>query len=159
MLARTTYALVGAIVLTACVTPVEHATPSKRPEVTIPGAKASEVKAELVNRMVDFGYSPTKTSGLALVFERQSESIAAALIYGSDYDRTPNARISYTIIELRGSVRVVADIKMVTNPGSAFERVTDINRSRDSLGVQALLQQLQEDLAVLTPVDVTSVTH
>lgn len=103
-MSRPLLAAAAALVFFGCATPVEHATPSKRPETTIPGAKVSEVKAELVSRMVDFGYSPTKTSGLVLAFERPSDSIAAALIYGSDYDRTPNARISYTIVELRGSV-------------------------------------------------------
>lgn len=143
---RATTAIVAAFLLTACAT-VDHKTRSGKPEVTIPGATAERVKVELVDAMTTAGFSITRSNDYQLVFDRPTEGVMVALLLGSQYDAIPNARVSFTITELNRSVRVVADIKMVTNPGSAFERLTDWNKSKDAVDVQKALHLLQENLA------------
>lgn len=57
----------------------------------------------------------------------------ANALFGSKYDATPNPRVTYTLMQDQGATRVIADFVIVTNPGSAFERLTPVNGSQDTL--------------------------
>lgn len=81
-----------------------------------------------------------------LVFEKPIDNVFAAALLGSRYDRTPAARVTYTIIETESSTRIVASLAAITNPGSAFERVTPMDDSKDSVRVQQFLTALKISL-------------
>ncbi|MBC6436935.1 MAG: hypothetical protein GDA52_02075 [Rhodobacteraceae bacterium] len=104
------------------------------------------VKSALVDRMINRGYNLTRDNQFTVAFDRPVENIFAAALLGSRYDSTPNARISYTIVENAGATRVVADMAIITNPGSAFERRTPMNTSQDSLGIQRILNDLKRTI-------------
>ena len=133
---RMTMVLLVCFSLAACASPVTHQTASGRPEVTIATTTVDAVKGALISAMVNGGYSITRDSDYLLAFDRPVDNVLAAALLGSEYDSTPNARISYTIAELRSRIRVVADLALVTNPGSAFERHTNMNTNQDSLKVR-----------------------
>ena len=117
---------------------VKHETASGRPEVTI-RSSAEPVKSAVTGFLVNAGYSITKSSDIQVVGERTPDNAMAAVLFGSQYDSTPKARITYTILPLGGTTRVIADMAIVTNPGSAFERVTPLNNVPESAGVQRSL--------------------
>ena len=136
-----------ALALAACVTPVDHGTPSGRPEVMMATTDTTGIKSDLVNRMLNKGYGITRDSGFVIAFDRPVDNVLAAAMLGSQYDSVPNARIVYTIARTGNTTRVIADIAIITNPGSAFERPTPFNNSQDSLKVQAMLNEMAQSYA------------
>lgn len=142
--------LVAALGLAGCATPVQHQTASGKPEILVAGATPETVKPAVVNRMVSAGYRITKDTPYELAFDRPVENVAAAVLLGSKYDSTPNARVSYTIAGTGTGTRVVADLAVITNPGSAFERRTDFNGSQDTVKIQGVLDQVRGDLEAAT---------
>jgi uncharacterized protein YceK len=115
------------LVLTGCATPITHDTPSGKVEVTINGVQKSAVKDELINGMVNKGYTVTRSDDALLVFDRPIQNSAAAFMFSSDFSANPTTRTSYNLIQTGKSVRVVADFAAITNPGSGFEKRTDLN--------------------------------
>lgn len=96
--------------------------------------------------MIDKGYTVTKSDDNLVSFDRPVDNVMAKMFLGSNYDSTPNARISFNLIQNKGSVRVVADCVIITNPGSAFERRTDVNNNPDTANIQNWLNQVKRDL-------------
>lgn len=129
-----------------CATPIKHLTPSGRPEVTITGRVGEQIVARITNRMLDSGYNVKMATKTLMVFEKPIDNVLAAALLGSHYDHTPAARVTYTIIETEGYTRIVASLAAITNPGSAFERVTPMNDSKDSVRVQQFLAALKSSL-------------
>ena len=135
--------LVAMVMAAGCVAPVQHNTASGKPEVTVSTNDVGAVKAALVSEMIDRGYGITSEGDHRLVFDRAADSFLAGVLFGSSYDSTPNTRISYTLVPTSDGVRVVADLAVVTNPGSAFEKRMEMNHHQDSVGVQRALDALK----------------
>lgn len=132
-----------ALALAGCAEPVTHATPSGRPEVTISGRSSAWAKDRLTNEMLNRGYTVTMDSGSTVAFDRASNNALANAFFGSGYDGVPNARITYSIVQIGGDTRIVADMAVITNPGSAFERRTPMNNNQDSTEIQELLNRIK----------------
>lgn len=130
--------------LAGCATPVVHQTASGKPEVTIDTENVIGVKEALVSRMINRRYNLISDSDYQLVFDRPIENFLAGALLGSRYDSTPNARITYTLAVGTDSVRIVADLAIITNPGSAFERRMEMNSVKDSMEFQEMLNQLRD---------------
>jgi hypothetical protein len=129
-----------------CATPVVHNTPSGRPEITVSGKVGKRASAEITNLMVNRGYNVKVSSDTLIVFEKPIESTMAAVLLGSRYDSTPAARITYNIIETEATTRVIASFAAVTNPGSAFERITPMNNIQDTDTYQMRLNEIKAKL-------------
>lgn len=134
------------LVLASCGTPVRQDTASGRPEVTVHHVASDRVKGALVSGMLNRGYRITKDSQFEIAFDRPVDNLAVAVLMGSKYDAQPNARVSYQIAQLGDDVRVVADMAIITNPGSAFERRMDVSAGADSPVIQAFLTTIAADL-------------
>ncbi|MBB5053047.1 hypothetical protein HNQ36_003038 [Afipia massiliensis] len=122
---------------------MNHQTASGKPEVVLQNASVDAVKSELINNMINGGYRVTKDTSYELSFDKPVQNIAAAALLGSRYDAQPNARVTYTIASMGPNIRVVADLAVITNPGSSFERRTEFNNSQDSAQIQAMLDNLK----------------
>ena len=132
---------VVATFVTAC-QGVQHSTPSGRPEVTIK-APAKDVKTAFVGTLANFGYEIKRDTDFQIVVERPIDNVMANVLFSSKYDPTVEGRITATVMDLGGNTRVTADLGLVRNGGSAFEAVTNVNNSPDSLGVQSLLNDIK----------------
>lgn len=128
--------------LAACANHAQQ-TPSGRPERFFAGKQPDAVRAALVASLVNRGYSITRESQSLVSAQRETTSLAANVLLGSQYDPTVDARITYTLVSVNGGTRVVADLAFVTNAGSAFERVTDMRNSAASGEVQAILNAVE----------------
>jgi cell division septation protein DedD len=147
-----TLAMFGlAALLFGCGTPVRQNTASGRPEVTIANVPADRVKSALVNEMINGGYRITKDSQFEIAFDRPIDNLAAAVLFGSRYDAQPNARVAYSIAQVGSDVRVVADMAIITNPGSGFEQRTDVSAGADSPKIQELLNRVSASLTSVPP--------
>ncbi|CAL8981572.1 hypothetical protein RHODGE_RHODGE_02867 [Rhodoplanes serenus] len=96
--------------------------------------------------MVTQKYRITKDTPYELSFDKPVENMAVQVLLGSKYDSQPNARVSYSFAPVDGGTKIFADMAVITNPGSAFERRTDVDGGHDSVAVQSLLDRIKEDL-------------
>lgn len=119
-------ALAGA--LPGCAAPPVQSlgTASGRPEIVIHATKKQVVDV-IVARALSRGSQVRSVSDYAVVLARRADgNFAASLLYGSRYDSTPEARIHLNLVDVPEGVRVFARGEMVTNPGTGFERVSDM---------------------------------
>jgi hypothetical protein len=129
--------------LASCATPVQHNTASGKPEVTINVADLDAVTSTFQSEMINRGYMQTGGNRFMLKFDRPVTNILASALLGSRYDSQPNARITYMFSKFSSSIRVVADMAVITNPGSAFERRTPFNNNQDSLSIQQMMLNIK----------------
>ena len=127
-------------------------TPSGKAEVTIHRATVEVVKSAIVNKALSDGWMVTTDSTFMLQLERREESFAAQLLLGSGFNRVPNRRKIYSFAQLGDDSRVVVEMAMVTNPGSAFEQRMFLDTGEVVKGMQDDLDQnLQRDVDALRP--------
>ena len=139
--------LVAIVLVSACVTPVQHNTASGKPEVTINTDNAAAVKEALITRMINMGYKLVRESDNQMVFDKTIDGawIDATTIL-NPFDRTTVVtRVSYTFAVGSKAVRVVADAALVAK-GSSIERQIELNNYKDSLEFQEVLNQLRDAL-------------
>jgi hypothetical protein len=142
--------------LCACAAPTHLDTPSGHAEVTISRVAPEKIKAALVNKMIDKGYRITKDTQFELAFDKPADSILVAALFGSKYDAIPNARVTYSIAQVGDDVRIVGDLAVITNPGSAHEQRTDMNGAAKDApihDVQVFLDNLRTELTSTQTLD------
>jgi hypothetical protein len=139
------FALVAVIVspmLAGCIETGRLATASGNPEITVSMSKKA-ITSALVNRMLNKGWEIRSSDDYRLVFKRQLDSTSAMLAFGSNYNAIPEGRAAYTFVENPdGTMRVVASLDIVTNPGSQYEQVTPDRRLDDLNTIQSALNEL-----------------
>lgn len=119
-------------------------TASGRPEVTIRNVTRKDVSDRIVGALASKGFAIRSANEFAIIgAKRADDDFTLKLLYGSRYDRVPEQRITFTLIEASGTVRVFSTLQIVTNPGSAFERVDDLAESTKH-DQQAMLMQLRD---------------
>lgn len=130
-----------AAIVIGCTPVVPLATTTGHADVLFAAPK-KQVLAEILALCVEKGYQVKKSEEYLLVLGKADDSMASAVLFGSRYDATPEKRLTLTVVERDGACRVMAQFAMVTNPGSAFERVNPApkNSRADHEFQQALLQ-------------------
>lgn len=135
------------IPLAGCATPVQHPTPSGKPEVIINKTNVKTVRNKVSEFMINYGYRPVRSDDMTAVFDKIiNDGGMINLMMGSQYDMNPAARVTYTFLEQGKAVRVIADIAVITNPGSGYERRNDYNHHPDSLLFQQELNLVKNRL-------------
>lgn len=129
------------LVLIGCVPPVVPNTMSGRPEITT-NAPLDRIKPELVSAMMNRGYSMRSDSGMVMVTEKRLPD-AAGISYGGRYDPIPSGRITFTFLQASAQIRLIADMAIVTNPGSAYESQKSANHTQDARVIQQFLEDLK----------------
>jgi hypothetical protein len=131
--------------LGACAAPTHVDTPSAHPEVTISRVTLDKVKTVLVSKMIDKGYRVTQDTEFNLALDKSAGKVFFQ--EGGTADR--NQRVTYSIAQVGDDVRVVADISMITNPGTGHEERTDVNdaaRDAPAHETQSFLDDLRTEL-------------
>ena len=142
-MSRIFIALASFLALSACAGTLHRPqTASGRPEVTIANTTPEKIKPVLVSEMANAGYRITKDTPYELSFDKPVQNLAMAALLGSRYDAQPNARVTYTFAQIGNDTRVIGDVAVITNPGSAFERRTELNNGVDAYDLQTGLQRL-----------------
>jgi len=130
------------LILSGCAAPQVLSTPSGRPEVTIRGAKKKAVTDALVSRLLAKGWVIKTVNEYQLIFERDAEG-AAGFLLSSRYDPTVKVRMSFALVDESAGVHVTGRADYVTNPGSAFERLTDATVGQSAVNIQDSLEQVR----------------
>ena len=132
--------------LTACATPVIHDSPSGKPEVTISGTTKDAIKDRLTDEMLSRNYTILQSADSMIVFERPIEDAMAAYMFSTKLSSTPTTRIAYNLASTKQGIRVIADCSAVSNPGTGFERKTNMNSHPDSMRVQSILYSMKNTM-------------
>jgi hypothetical protein len=130
--------------LGACGAPTHVDTPSAHPEVTISRVTPDKVKPVLVSKMTDKGYRVAQDTEFNLAFDKSASKVFFQ--EGGTADR--NQRVTYSIAQVGDDVRVVADISVITNPGTGHEERTDVNDAANAPAheIQSFLDDLRTEL-------------
>lgn len=100
-------------------------------------ASRQTTKESIVSVYLGRGFQIVRDSDLQLVMDRPAnDNFTAQLLFGSQWNGVPNARMSLTFLG-DNPTQVNAQLSIVTNPGSGFERVMDVTNNA------GLRQQLQ----------------
>lgn len=137
------FAVCFLLLLSGCATVPPPNTPSQRPEVTIAGASKKEILDVLMAEMLSSGAQVKRVDDYSVVFAKPDSSFGGALLFGSRYDSTPEMRVTYNLVEMGNAIRVFCNAAMVTNPGSAYERVSDVTGGKLAHEIQAMLERLK----------------
>ena len=124
-------------------------TPSGRPEVSIQNATKKQVMDAIINRELSKSWDLKSQSDSLLVFSHKVTGFAAALAYGSQYDSTPEQRGTFTLVDSGNVIRVLLKVEMVTNPGSAYERTSDVTLGKNAAPLQTTLEEIKASLTPL----------
>ncbi len=121
--------IVTALALVAC-TPIEPpATPSGRPEVTLQDVDIACVRRELLNGVVNSGSTIRQANDNQIVFGQRVTDPMVVAFFGTGMG-PPEMRGTWTVIpQGPNAVRLIADAHLVSNPGTAFERVEPMQLS------------------------------
>lgn len=109
-----------------CATPRQRlATPSGNPEIVINGTTKKQIADLLVSSKLGEGFQVKTVNDYSLVVAKSIDDFAAKMAYGSKYNRTPEARVTYNFVDFGGGVKIFVRSEMVTNPNSPYESTTD----------------------------------
>jgi hypothetical protein len=124
---KTAATVLLSIALAACAAPQPLQTPTGRPEVTISGVTKHQVSDAIVAGALEKGSAVKSVTDYEVVIARRDDNaIGTNLLFGSRYDGVPEVRMHLGMVDVTGGVRVFGRAEVVTNPGSAFERVLDV---------------------------------
>ena len=139
---RATPFLLALCLVASCAHPPQKlSTPSGRPEVFIQNATGKQAIDAIVAAKLQKGIEIKSVTDYSVIAQAKIQgSLGASLLFGSRYDSNPDARITYNVVNVSGGIRVFSRVEMLTNPGSAFERSSDIT---DQMGTQ-LQSELEE---------------
>ena len=117
--------LMSCIIL-GCAAPRQRlATASGNPEIVINGTTKKQITDLLVSSKLGDGFQVKTVNDYSLVVTKTIDDFAAKVAYGSKYNRTPEARVTYNFVDVGGGVKVFVRSEMVTNPNSQYESATD----------------------------------
>lgn len=92
----------------------------------------TEVKTAIVETFIQRGYTINRDTQFLLVMDRAARgNVSASLVYGSDWNSVPNARVSFAITG-DNPTTATASMSVVTNPGTGFERPIDLTANEDA---------------------------
>lgn len=143
---RITVLMLAVVILGGCATVQPILTNSGMPEVTICGISKNEVMEKFAAGLSMKGANIRNTSNYQIVVGRPVDNPLIAALYGSRYDSTPEARVIFTFADVNNCTYIGARLQIVTNPGSGFERITDISRGKDAYQLQQDLEELKSTI-------------
>lgn len=95
---------------------------------------------EVASSAVADSFEIREVNEYCIVLAKRNTSFGAALLFGSRYNTTPEERMTFTVIEVSGGIRIFATSAIVTNLGSAFEKTTQVEKAAD---IQTALEKMK----------------
>lgn len=133
------------LLLSACATTQDAATRAAPERTMMVNIQLEKLKPALAQMMVSNGWTIESDSGMLLSFWKPSNDFWTNVLLGSQYDPTVRLRVSFQLIG-DNPVNLSYHAYIVTNPGSAFERLTDVTNSQGLDSFQQRLETLKLQL-------------
>ncbi|MDD3143016.1 MAG: PDZ domain-containing protein [Candidatus Cloacimonetes bacterium] len=132
------------MLLSSCASNYAVDSPTGRAEVIINGVPKKDISDTIVNNMLSRGFTLQKLNDYQLIFGIKETDLGLMLLAGSHYDSVPEWRYTYNLVDFAGGIRILTNIWLVTNPGSAFEKITDVStNSKSAQNMHTELNQLK----------------
>lgn len=132
-----------AAMLSACsTTSGPRLAPERQLTIAAPKMKVKEAVAAL---MVSRGYQIQRDTDFVMDFATNTQNFMATLLLSSRYDSRVETRVSVTFIG-DNPTQVTWRAALITNPGSAFERPTDITNNPEGDNVQTQFVAIKTQL-------------
>jgi hypothetical protein len=127
----------------ACASPAPQLqTASGNPEILIPDTDKKQVIDAIIEGKLQKGCQIQSVNDYSIVATKLIDNnLMATILYGSQANVYPMVRQSYNLIQSGNDVKVYSRAEMVTNPGTGYERVSDIT--------QQIANELQNELVRL----------
>ena len=113
------------------------------PHVLLENTSSSIVMNTIVSSMNNSGFKVISTKDSTVVVTRPSGPELAADVFGASFSGTAEIRIAYTITRSGSAVQVSADISLVANPGTSYEKSASLNDTKYARSMQASLETLK----------------
>jgi hypothetical protein len=119
-------------------------TPSGKPEVTIRDASRKDIRDTIVSLMANDGWQVRRVKDNVVVVGRATGNWNTILTYASASNKIPENQITFTLDETGSDdVRVICRGTVVTDAGSGFENVAEVEGGSFNKEAQAALDKLQ----------------
>ena len=135
----------SALIFAGCAS-TDLGTASGRPEAFAEGVSRASTIMAFNEAMINRGYTIVAESASRVVYEKAADNFAAQLLFGSQYNTVPNLRVTMNYLQVSGGTRVIADLAVITNPGSGFAKPTSANQSADAARLQKWMRQVAEGI-------------
>ncbi len=114
-----------ALLVLGCQTPARMSTHSGSPEIEITGWTTDQIRARMVNEMINHGFELRNSDNYRLVFDKKDNSLTRSIFLGSHYDTEVWDELRVTIIDTgSGALRLCGEGFLIGNRGSAFQHET-----------------------------------
>lgn len=141
---KSTFALLIFLIFAGCAMAPRINTSSGRPEITICGPSKNELMDRFVTGMIKEGVNIRNVNAYQVITAKPADSAMVSILYGSRYDSTPEARSIWTFSGAdQDCTHIGVVLQLVTNPGSAFERIHDFSKSKAAAQLQQQLEQFK----------------
>ena len=131
------------MIFSACAPQYWSVPPPEVREVTINASK-EDVVGRLTEEMVAAGFTLARSDSTALVFEKRDYRVLTARVGGEYWDPFPLWRVRFDISDTAHGTRVVGKAQVVTNPGTKYERITDMAGGIGPRSTHDLLKDVKE---------------
>ena len=122
------------------------------PDVVICNRSKSDIMDKIVSTAISKGYNVKNTNNYQVVVAKPITDAALRFLASSRYDVNPEERIIWTFAGYRENCTLVsAVIQSVTNPGSAFEKITDRSTGAAGSSMQTWMSGLKREMENQTP--------
>lgn len=132
------------LILSGCAQSIQPNTPSKRPEVCI-RASQEIVAAEIAGKALDRGYRITEQTTMMIVAEKDAEGMLE-LLYASQFNASPIVRATFNLVKTASCMRVVANLFVISNPNSGYQKIHPMNDAGNYSAAQAWLDDIKNAL-------------
>lgn len=116
------------------------------PEITIDNVSSKQVVDIIAEEMRNNKFKIYSLTDSKIIVGRKSGQELISFAYGSSFYGIAEERIVYNIIKIGNSVKVTADILILANPETSFEKITSLNNTRYAQSMQASLDSLKTSI-------------
>ena len=135
------------LLLAGCASNQPLNTPSGKPEVTIHGATRQDIRDTIVDQMTKDGWQVRRVKDNVVVVGRPTSNVDTILSYASPSNTVPEKQMTFTLNDRsHDNIQVICTGTIVTNAGSGFENVADIDSGSFNKDAQAILDKIQIEM-------------
>lgn len=136
---RAAILLAAVVVLAGCASTAQMRAAAVANQPIAVKASKQQARDAVAQAFVSQGYMITKDSDFVLEFSAPTKSGWVQLLLSSNYDSRVDARLSVQFVG-ENPTTVSWRAFYVTNPGSAFERLTDVSNGADAPMLQSRIE-------------------
>lgn len=131
----------AALALAACSDQTIN-TPSGFPEVTLQNVNADCVRQHMQSSAMSMGSLVRTSNDNMLIVGKPTKNMLAVALMGTGLNATPEERATIMYARLGNDLRIVAQLSMVSNPGTGLEHSVPTSNRQDAAALISLAERI-----------------